>query len=60
MSLNKWKVWPVENSEDVLKIDQKKISHLFIPHFVGVGKFYFGQKLVTRSSFSGHKLFVNF
>ena len=23
MSLNKWKVWPVENLEDVLKIDKK-------------------------------------
>ena len=23
MSLNKWKAWPVENSEDVLKFDKK-------------------------------------
>ena len=27
MSLNKWKVWPVENSEDVLKIDKKACDH---------------------------------
>ena len=26
MSLNKWKVWPVENSEDVLKIDKKLLT----------------------------------
>ena len=23
ISLNKWKAWPIENSEDVLKIDKK-------------------------------------
>ena len=26
MSLNKWKAWPVENSEDVLKIDKKLVT----------------------------------
>ena len=26
MSLNKWKVWPVENSEDVLKINKKLMT----------------------------------
>ena len=26
MSLNKWKVWPVENSEGVLKIDKKFVT----------------------------------
>ena len=26
MSLNKWKVWPVENSEDVLKFDKKIVT----------------------------------
>ena len=26
MSLNKWKVWPVENSEDVLKIEKKLVT----------------------------------
>ena len=26
MSLNKWKAWPVENSEDVLKIDKKLMT----------------------------------
>ena len=26
MSLNKWKVWPVENSENVLKIDKKHMT----------------------------------
>jgi len=26
MSLNKWKVCPVENSEDVLKIDKKLVT----------------------------------
>ena len=26
MSLNKWKAWPVENSEDVLKIDKKLMN----------------------------------
>ena len=26
MSLNKWKVWPVENSDDVLKIDKKLVT----------------------------------
>ena len=26
MSLNKWKPWPVENSEDMLKIDQKLVT----------------------------------
>ena len=26
MSLNKWKVWPVENSEDVLKINKKLVT----------------------------------
>ena len=25
MSLNKWKAWPVENSEDMLKIDKKLV-----------------------------------
>ena len=31
-----------------------------IPRIVGVRDFYFGQKMVTRSSFRGHKVFVNF
>ena len=26
MSLNKWKVWPVEILEDVLKIDKKLVT----------------------------------
>ena len=26
MSLNKWKAWPEENSEDVLKIDKKLVT----------------------------------
>ena len=26
MSLNKWKTWPVENSEDVLKTDKKLLG----------------------------------
>ena len=26
MSLNKWKAWPVENSEDMLKIDKKLVT----------------------------------
>ena len=26
MSLNKWKVWPMEISEDVLKIDKKLVT----------------------------------
>ena len=26
MSLNKWKVWPMENLEDVLKIDKKLVT----------------------------------
>ena len=26
MSLHKWKAWPVENSEDVLKIDKKLVT----------------------------------
>ena len=26
MSLNKWKPWPVENLEDMLKIDQKLVT----------------------------------
>ena len=26
MALNKWKAWPVENSEDVLKIDKKLVT----------------------------------
>ena len=26
MRLNKWKAWPVENSEDVLKIDKKLVT----------------------------------
>ena len=26
MSLNKWKVWPMEISEDVLKIDKKFVT----------------------------------
>ena len=26
MSLNKWKAWPMENSEDVLKIDKKLMT----------------------------------
>ena len=26
MSLNKWKAWPVENSEDVLKINKKPMT----------------------------------
>ena len=26
MSLNKWKAWPVENSEVVLKIDKKLVT----------------------------------
>jgi len=26
MSLNKWKAWPVENSEDVLKFDKKIVT----------------------------------
>ena len=37
-----------------IKIDQKKFLDPFVPHFAGVGKFYFDQKLVTRSSFRGH------
>ena len=31
-----------------------------IPHLVRVEDFYFGQKVVTRSSFRGHKVFVDF
>ena len=31
-----------------------------IPHFVMVRDFYFGQKVVTRFSFCGHKVFVDF
>ena len=27
MSLNKWKAWPMENSEDMLKIDKKACDH---------------------------------
>ena len=26
MRLNKWKVWPVENLEDLLKIDKKLVT----------------------------------
>ena len=26
MSLNKWKVWPVKNSDDVLKIDKNLVT----------------------------------
>ena len=26
MSLNKWKAWPMENLEDVLKIDKKLVT----------------------------------
>ena len=26
MSLNKWKAWPVENLEDVLKINKKLVT----------------------------------
>ena len=26
MSLNKWKAWPVENSEDVLKINKNLVT----------------------------------
>ena len=26
ISLNKWKAWPVENLEDVLKIDKKLVT----------------------------------
>ena len=26
MSLNKWKPWPVENSEDMLKIDKNLVT----------------------------------
>ena len=39
----------------------EKNSDPLVPSpFVGVEKFYFGQKLVTRFSFRGHKLFINF
>ena len=38
----------------------EKISDPSIPCFVGVGNFYFGQKVVTRSFFRGHKAFVDF
>ena len=43
-----------------IKIDQKKMLDPSIPHPFGVGNFYFGQKVVTRSSFRGHKVFVDF
>ena len=33
MSLNKWKAWPVENSEDVLKIDKKLVTIPLLPLF---------------------------
>ena len=26
ISLNKWKAWPMENSEDMLKIDKKLVT----------------------------------
>ena len=26
MSLNEWKAWPVENTEDMLKIDKKLVT----------------------------------
>ena len=32
MSLNKWKAWPVENSEDVLKIDKKLMTTKIGPY----------------------------
>ena len=38
----------------------EKNSDPSIPHIVGVEDFYFGQKVVTRSSFHGHKVFVDF
>ena len=38
----------------------EKISDPSIPHIIGVGDFYFGQKVVTRSSFRGHKVFIDF
>ena len=43
-----------------IKIDQKIFLDPSIPYFVGVGDFYFSQKVVTRSSFRGHKGFVDF
>ena len=39
------------------KLDKKERSK---SETTGFGKFYFGQKLVTRSSFCGHKFFTNF
>ena len=32
MRLNKWKAWPVENSEDVLKIDKKLMTTKIGPY----------------------------
>ena len=41
MSLNKWKPWPVENSENMLKIDKKLVTKKIgsFDHFLA--KFFF-------------------
>ena len=44
-------------------IYQNRSEKFLDPSILGIARvrdFYFGQKLVTRSSFRGHKLFVDF
>jgi len=53
----KEKVKESQKNIDRPKLDKKERSKSEI---IGFKKFYFGQKLVTRSPFRGHKFFANF
>ena len=41
MSLNKWKPWPVENSEDMPKIDKKLVTKKIGSYDYFLAKFFF-------------------
>ena len=41
MSLNKWKPWPMENSEDMLKIEKKLVTKKIGSYVHFLAKFFF-------------------
>jgi len=53
----KGKIQRIPKNIDRPKLDKKERSK---SETTGFKKFYFGQKLVMRSSFRGHKFFANF
>ena len=48
MSLNWWKAWPVENSEDMLKIDKKLVTKKIGSYGHFLAKFFFSNMVKLK------------